>query len=180
MTTPSRTPIFTPSPGRLCVIPLEEESRGGILVVRNPNERPVRGTVSELPPGGTLEIESPLWQLRVGDTILFGSNSGLEIKVDGERRIILRESEVLAKVEWREEEERKEYTCAICNKPGFFTEIYVTTGIDGQFAHQSCFYPKAEIECPECGISRPNDGADCPNPNCVVGYLNSLNPDLVP
>lgn len=149
------TPIFTPSPGRLCVIPLEEESRSGLLVVRNPNERPVRGTVSELPLPQYKEIGStntfiPIegadqWQLKVGDTILFGSNSGLEIKVDGERRIILRESEVLAKVEWREEEERKEYTCVICNKPGFFTEIYVSTGIEGQFAHQNCLYPKPDL-----------------------------------
>lgn len=116
MTNPSRTPIFTPSPGRLCVIPLEEESRSGLLVVRNPNEKPVMGRVSEV----NHEPDSPVWwSVQPGDTILFGSNSGLEIKVDGERRIILRESEVLAKVEWQEDAVPVVNTCVCCGREIF-------------------------------------------------------------
>lgn len=152
MTSPSRTPIFTPSPGRLCVVPFEDgiSPSGRLIVVRNPNEKPVMGRVSEIALPQYNEVEGagafvPItvseyldrvnqWQLRVGDTVLFGSNSGLEIKVDGERRIILRESEVLAKVEWQEDAQE---------------------------------VPREDVfECEECGIARYVGESNCPNPEC--------------
>jgi chaperonin GroES len=37
--------------------------------------------------------------VKKGDTIIYGKYSGTEIEVDGEKLVVLRESELLAKVE---------------------------------------------------------------------------------
>lgn len=152
----SRTPIFTPSPGRLCVIPLEEESRSGLLVVRNPNEKPVMGRVSEMAP--CIDEADALfagpWTLHVDDVILFGSNSGLEIKVDGERRIILREIEVLAKVEWHGQK-----FCSSCGAILVDGETCVEVTCS---AHREVM-----VVCTWCSTARLDSERDCINPDCA-------------
>ena len=86
---------------RVIVKRLEEErvSAGGIVIPDSAAEKPVQGKVVAVGKGKILEDGNvrPL-DVKVGDKILFGKYSGTEIKVDGEDLLVLRESDVLAKV----------------------------------------------------------------------------------
>jgi len=87
---------------RLIVLPLEEEqtTSGGIVLPDTALERPQRGSVVAVGPGersrDTGEV-IPL-DLAEGDTVVFSKYGGTEIKIEGDDYLILRESDVLAKV----------------------------------------------------------------------------------
>jgi chaperonin GroES len=86
---------------RLIVEVLEEEetTSSGIVLPDTAKEKPQRGRVIAAGPGGRNEDGEriPL-DVAVGDTIIFSKYGGTEVKVDGEEYLILRESDVLAKV----------------------------------------------------------------------------------
>lgn len=77
----------------------EVKTAGGILLPENAKEKPTQGHVLAVGPGKLLDngTRSTL-SVAAGDTILFGKYSGTEITVDGVEVIILRESDILAKV----------------------------------------------------------------------------------
>ena len=88
---------------RLIVEVLEEEETtvSGIVLPDTAKEKPQRGKVVAAGDGryddnGTNRI--PL-DVAAGDTVLYSKYGGTEIKVDGEELLVLRESDVLAKVE---------------------------------------------------------------------------------
>ena len=77
----------------------EEKSAGGILLPENAKEKPQQGEVVAVGPGKQLDSgERATPDVAEGDVILFGKYSGTEITVDGQEVVILRESDVLAKV----------------------------------------------------------------------------------
>jgi len=84
---------------RLVVKRLEEEekTKGGIIIPDAAKEKPQEGRVIAVGDGKVLENgqKSPL-AVKAGDKILFGKYSGMEIKIDGEEHLILREDDVLA------------------------------------------------------------------------------------
>lgn len=77
----------------------EEKTAGGILLPENAKEKPTQGKVLAVGPGKLLDDGSRAKpDVATGDIILFGKYSGTEITVDGVEVIILRESDILAKV----------------------------------------------------------------------------------
>ena len=86
---------------RLIVEVLEEEetTTSGIVLPDTAKEKPQRGTVLAVGPG-TLNEKGERVPLDVaaGDTIVFSKYGGTDIKVEGQDYLILRESDVLAKV----------------------------------------------------------------------------------
>ena len=77
----------------------EVKTAGGILLPENAKEKPTQGKVLAVGPGKLLDNGSrATLSVAAGDTILFGKYSGTEITVDGVEVIILRESDILAKV----------------------------------------------------------------------------------
>ena len=86
---------------RLIVELLDEEETtvGGIVLPDTAKEKPQRGTVLAVGPG-TLNDKGERVPLDVaaGDTIVFSKYGGTDIKVEGQDYLILRESDVLAKV----------------------------------------------------------------------------------
>ncbi|MCK6489416.1 MAG: co-chaperone GroES [Planctomycetes bacterium] len=77
----------------------EEKTAGGILLPENAKEKPTQGKVLAVGPGKLLDDGSRAKpDVAAGDIILFGKYSGTEITVDGVEVIILRESDILAKV----------------------------------------------------------------------------------
>ena len=75
----------------------EEKTAGGIVLPDTAKEKPQRGEVIASGPGKMLESGKRAAMLvKVGDEVLYGKNSGTEIEVDGEKVVILRESDVLA------------------------------------------------------------------------------------
>jgi chaperonin GroES len=77
----------------------EVKTAGGILLPENAKEKPTQGKVLAVGPGKLLDNgQRSTPSVATGDTILFGKYSGTEITVDGVEVIILRESDILAKV----------------------------------------------------------------------------------
>ncbi len=86
---------------RLIVEVLEEESTtvSGIVLPDTAQEKPQRGKVLSVGPGSRDEDgEYIKMDVEEGDEIIFSKYGGTEIKVGGDEVLILRESDVLAKV----------------------------------------------------------------------------------
>ena len=82
------------------VLDAEEVSAGGILLPDSAKEKPQRGKVTAVGEGKFGKDGKRLkLDVKKGDTVLFGKYAGSDVKVDGEDYKILRESEILAKVE---------------------------------------------------------------------------------
>jgi chaperonin GroES len=86
---------------RLIVEVLDEEqtTASGIVLPDTAKEKPQRGRVLSVGPGGRNDSGDlvPL-DVAEGDTIIFSKYGGTEVKVGGDELLILRESDVLAKV----------------------------------------------------------------------------------
>ena len=88
-----------PLGNRLVVEPIEQEeiTAGGIVLPETAKEKPQKGTVLSVGPGDRDENGKRIpMDVAVGDVVLFAKYSGTEIKVDGKKVLILRETDVLA------------------------------------------------------------------------------------
>lgn len=85
----------------LKVLDAEEMSAGGILLPDTAKEKPQRGKEVTAIGEGKLNKDGKRAKLDVkkGDVVLFGKYAGSDVKVDGEDYKILRESEILARME---------------------------------------------------------------------------------
>ena len=87
---------------RLIVKATEEEemTASGIVLPDTAKEKPQRGKVLAVGDGkfGDDNERVPL-DVSEGDEVLYSKYGGTEIKVDGEELLVLRESDVLAKVQ---------------------------------------------------------------------------------
>jgi chaperonin GroES len=79
----------------------EGESRqGSIIIPDSAKEKPQQGEVMSVGSGKILENgQRATPDVKAGDRILFGKNSGSEVKVSGTEYLILREDEILAVLE---------------------------------------------------------------------------------
>lgn len=72
--------------------PAEEKTVGGIIIPDTAKEKPLYGEVLAVG-NGTKDEEMVL---KAGDTVLYGKYAGTEIKHEGEKYLIMRQSDVLA------------------------------------------------------------------------------------
>jgi chaperonin GroES len=88
---------------RLIVRAIEEEetTASGIVLPDTAKEKPQKGKVIAVGDGKVNEDTGKRTPLDVseGDEVLYSKYGGTEIKVDGEELLVLRESDVLAKVQ---------------------------------------------------------------------------------
>jgi chaperonin GroES len=88
-----------PLADRVLVEPIEDEEMtpGGIVLPETAKEKPQRGKILATGPGGRDEDGKVItMEVSVGDTVLFAKYSGTEIKVEGKKLMILRQSDLLA------------------------------------------------------------------------------------
>jgi chaperonin GroES len=71
----------------------EQKTASGIIIPDSAKEKPLKGEVIAVGPGTKDEV----MQVSVGDTVLYGKYSGTEIEVDGDKLLIMRQSDILAK-----------------------------------------------------------------------------------
>jgi chaperonin GroES len=86
---------------RLIVQVLEEEetTESGIVLPDTAKEKPQRGRVLAVGPGPRNEDgEFVAMEISEGDEVIFSKYGGTEVKLGAEEYLILRESDVLAKV----------------------------------------------------------------------------------
>ena len=82
------------------VLDAEEVSAGGIVLPDSAREKPQRGKVTAVGEGKLLDSGDRVKpEVKKGDTVIYGKYAGSDVKVDGKEFKILRESEILAKVE---------------------------------------------------------------------------------
>lgn len=72
--------------------PAEEKTVSGIIIPDTAKEKPLQGTVLAVG-NGTKDEEMVL---KINDTVLYGKYSGTEVELDGEKYLIMRQSDVLA------------------------------------------------------------------------------------
>jgi chaperonin GroES len=84
---------------RLVIKPLEQEevTASGIVLPETAKEKPQKGEVLAVGPGARDEDGKRIaMDVKAGDTVLFAKYAGTEFKIDSDKVLILRESDVLA------------------------------------------------------------------------------------
>ena len=78
----------------------EEKTKSGILLPDTAKEKPTKGKVVAVGPGKLDDKGKPMeLGVRVGDTVYYGKYSGTDVEIDGQKLVILRESDVLGVLE---------------------------------------------------------------------------------
>ena len=85
-----------PLADRVLILPTaaEEVTMGGIIIPDTAKEKPLRGTVKAV--GNGTKDEDMV--LKEGDQVLYGKYAGTELELEGEKYLIMRQSDVLAVV----------------------------------------------------------------------------------
>ena len=83
-----------PLADRVLVVPAPAEERtiGGIIIPDTAKEKPLKGEVVAVG-NGTKDEEMIV---KVGDTVLYGKYAGTELELDGNKYLIMRQSDILA------------------------------------------------------------------------------------
>ena len=92
-----KTMNIKPLADRVLILPAaaEEKTIGGIIIPDTAKEKPLKGEVIAV--GNGTKDEAMV--LKKGDQVLYGKYSGTELEVEGEKYLIMRQSDVLAVVE---------------------------------------------------------------------------------
>lgn len=72
----------------------EEVTASGIIIPDSAKEKPLRGTI--LAVGNGTKDEEMI--LKAGDNVLFGKYAGTEIEFEGKKYLLMRQSDVLARL----------------------------------------------------------------------------------
>ena len=77
-----------------------EKSAGGIIIPDSAKEKPIQGKIIAVGKGKSLENGDvrPL-DVKEGDTVIFSTYAGTEIKLDGEAFLMMREDDILGVIE---------------------------------------------------------------------------------
>ncbi|MFA5574890.1 MAG: co-chaperone GroES [Brumimicrobium sp.] len=83
---------FKPLADRVLIEPIaaEEKTAGGIYIPDTAKEKPLQGTVVAV---GNGKKDEPM-TVKKGDIVLYGQYSGTEIKIDGKKHLIMKESDI--------------------------------------------------------------------------------------
>ncbi len=87
---------------RVVVEPIEQEevTAGGIVLPDTAKEKPQQGMIVAVGPGARDEDgDRVVMDVKVGDRVLYAKYAGTELKLDGKKVLILRESDILGIVE---------------------------------------------------------------------------------
>ena len=75
------------------------QKTGALILPETSQDKPLLGKIIATGDGKMADGESVLMQVEIGDLILFNKYSGNEIKENGKNLVLLRQSEILAKIE---------------------------------------------------------------------------------
>jgi chaperonin GroES len=89
-----------PLEDRVVILPADEaeQMRGGLYIPDTAKEKPTQGEVIAVGPGRIEKGERVKMEVAVGDTVIYGKYSGTPYTVDGDELIIIKASDILAKV----------------------------------------------------------------------------------
>jgi chaperonin GroES len=89
-----------PMEDRVVIMPTDEAEsmRGGLYIPDTAKEKPTPGEVIAVGPGRVEKGARVAMDLKVGDVVIYGKYSGTPFTLDGEEVIIIKASDVLAKI----------------------------------------------------------------------------------
>ena len=89
-----------PLEDRVVVIPDDEAEtmRGGLYIPDTAKEKPTQGSVIAVGPGRFERGNRVPMEVKVGDKVLYGKYSGTNITLEGEEVVIIKASDILAKL----------------------------------------------------------------------------------
>ncbi len=89
-----------PLEDRVVIMPSDEAEtmRGGLYIPDTAKEKPTQGEVLAVGPGRIEKGERIKMEVAVGDTVIYGKYSGTPYSVDGDEVIIIKSSDILAKI----------------------------------------------------------------------------------
>ncbi len=93
---------FKPLGDRVLVEPAQKSERTetGLYIPESAAEKPQRGTIVSVGEGRRDKDGSRLpMPVAAGDTVIFGKYAGTEVKLNGDKLFILKESDILAVIE---------------------------------------------------------------------------------
>jgi len=91
---------ITPLEDRVVVMPDEETEtmRGGLYIPDTAKEKPTQGEVVAVGAGRVEKGERIPVDVKVGDKVLYGKYSGTNITLEGQEVVIIKASDILAKL----------------------------------------------------------------------------------
>ena len=92
---------FQPLGDRVVIKPIqrEEVTVGGIVIPDSAQEKPQEGEVIAVGPGRTGDDGKRIaMEAKIGDIVVYSKYAGSELKEEGEEYLVLRESDILAKI----------------------------------------------------------------------------------
>ena len=81
------------------MVETEETTKSGIVLPGSAKEKPQIAEVVAVGPGGMVDGKETVMELSVGDKVITSKYAGTEIKLDGNEYTILKQSDVLAKIQ---------------------------------------------------------------------------------
>ncbi|HET7025843.1 MAG: co-chaperone GroES [Gemmatimonadales bacterium] len=89
-----------PLEDRVVIFPDDEAEtmRGGLYIPDTAKEKPTQGEVLAVGPGRVEKGQRVPLDLKVGDKVIYGKYSGTPYSVDGDEVIIIKASDVMAKI----------------------------------------------------------------------------------
>lgn len=89
-----------PLADRVAIRPQEdaETMKGGLYIPDTAKEKPIQGDVIAVGAGRLEKGERVPMELKVGDRVVYGKYSGTQVDLEGEEVILIKESDVIAKL----------------------------------------------------------------------------------
>jgi chaperonin GroES len=101
MATGSKSKLkLQPLGDRVAIKPAEEteQMKGGLYIPDTAKEKPIQGEVIAVGPGRVEKGERVAMELKAGDRVIYGKYSGTPVELEGEELILIKESDVIAKL----------------------------------------------------------------------------------
>ena len=83
----------------LKMVEAEETTKSGIILAGSAKEKPQLAEIVAVGPGGLVDGKEVTMEVSVGDRVIMSKYAGTEVKIDDQEYTILRQSDILAKVE---------------------------------------------------------------------------------
>ena len=77
----------------------EQTTKSGIVLPGQEKEKPQQAEVIAVGPGGVVDGKEIKMEVKTGDKVIYSKYTGTEVKLDDEKFIIVKQSDILAVIE---------------------------------------------------------------------------------
>ena len=77
----------------------EQTTKSGIVLPGQEKEKPQQAEVIAVGPGGVIEGKEVKMEVKTGDKVIYSKYAGTEVKLEDEKFIIVKQSDILAVIE---------------------------------------------------------------------------------